>query len=158
MNIIDGIFKIFSFLSSFLGVALLIIASYLLLGQQYYLPLITGFIAVTLILLITRTSFGKLRRFKSMAKRQGVGRTHRDAFSKAMQNKFFSGHISRAFLIGTIVFIIEPIYIIFASVFSVIVILAMMRLRRISLIKTISSALMGSIIGVASVILTRLFF
>lgn len=157
MGLIDLAFSLFAFLSSFLGTLILALAIHVLLGESYTISLVIGLAITTLTLLITRTKFSKIHRFSSFAKSQGVSRKQRQTFKKALQNKFFSGHIARAFLLAYIFFSYDTFLLIPLSIFCVLVIFSMMRLRHTSLIKIILSAFLGTISGVIGVILSNMF-
>lgn len=150
------IVRIINFLSSFLFSVLLILGAYFSLYMVFY-PLLIGLITTTLVLIITRTNIFKIRKFRQKAKKQGVAKSHRKAFAKAIQNRFFSGHIARAFLIGSIAFWYNLLLIIPISIYLALVILATMKTRRARLLKIISSSVLGSVSGVVGVILSNFF-
>ena len=147
-------FRIFSFLSSFLGSLIIIFVLYFFLDEVLAFALVVGLAIITLILLLTRTRIGSIRKMSSFARRQGVSRKQRLAFKKAAQNKFFSGHITRAFLIGYIFFNYNAVLLIPLTIYAALVILAMMKLRHASLLKIILSTILGTLTGVISVIIS----
>jgi hypothetical protein len=148
-------FRLFSFLSSFLGTTLIVLGLYFFLNIPLN-PLIIGFIIVNLIILITRTDRGKIRNFKHIAKRKGVNRSQRNMFAKSIRNRVFSGHIARAFYLMLIIFTFKRQFFIFAIIFSSIVILTMMKLRKITIMKILTSAALGTISALIAVVISNL--
>ena len=163
-KMVNTIFKLISFLSSFIGTIILIIGSYFLVSTLTFYSLIIGFIIVNTIILITRRNTFEVNKFLSFAKRKGFDRTQRNTMSKSLKNKFFSGHIARAFMITSTILIYDfligtkQLILITTTIFSVLVILSMMKLRRINLIKIMLSTILGSTAGLLSVVITNFIF
>ena len=148
-------FKLFSFLSSLLGTALLAAGLHVFLNIPIS-TLLIGFIIVNLIILITRTSRQKIRNFRHIAKRKGASKSQRDMFAKSIENRVFSGHIARAFYLMLIIFTFERQFFTVAIIFSAIVILAMMKLRKVTLMKILTSATLGTFSALIAVVISNL--
>ncbi|MFP4567898.1 MAG: hypothetical protein ACLFN8_03055 [Candidatus Woesearchaeota archaeon] len=153
--LIHTIFKIINFLTSTLGTIILIALS-ATLGQEILYSSLTGLLIVTIILIISKTSLRKIRLFKQYAKQKGATREQRQNLKTRLENKFFSGHIARAFLIGFIIFTYHYFLIIIATIFCALTIITMMKLRGVSIIKILMSATLGTSAGVISVIISNL--
>ncbi len=157
MQIIIQILKLFSFLSSILGTILIISITYFFENTLFY-QLIIGLFLVMITILLTRTSISNIRRFKRTARRQGFRRDERKKLSKSIKNRFFTGHVARAFMIGTILFNYERLLIFPIMIYCSIAILAMMKTRQATLPKIIISTLLGTITGIAGIILSNFIF
>lgn len=150
-------FSIFRFLSSFIGTLLIIGGLYFFVNKIYLIPLLIGFLIITLFILIKKSNFNK-GNAKLFAKRMGLRRSHRQEFAKSMQNRFLSGYIARAFLISFFLTFYYQYLMMPLIIFSGLVIFSTMKYERTSLAKIILSALLGSISGLMAVILSIYVF